>query len=1274
MMRVRALLSSWPRAAFALCAAWLLAYELRVVLAPGLDAGPLTSRGAHDVLLLLASGLCIAAGLRRHRRERLAWVLIGCGLLAWSLGEVYYTAVLWDAAEIPIPSPADIGYLLLPPLALAGILLLLRARTREVPRTLWVDGLIAALAVASLSAAIVLEPVLENVEGRGLEVATSLAYPIGDLILLGLIVGALAGTGWSMDRTWLLLAVGVSTFWLADSLYLLKTIDGTFVSGGVVDTGWWAGLLLIAAAAWQRPPVRVRRAEGESMRLIAVPLGFGLAGLGLLVYGSIAELNLVAIALAAASLLAVMVRLSLTFRDNVAMLRSSRDEALTDSLTDLGNRRALARDLEDLLPGESGAVDEPLVLALYDLDGFKHYNDTFGHPAGDALLARLGHNLSAAWGPRARLPHGRRRVLRALRAGRRRPVGARRVGRRRPLRERRGLHDRLLLRLDPASRGGRGAGGGPAHRRSAHVRAEERRPHVRGTPEQGRAAARSRRAQPHAGGHLSGVAELAERTARRLGLPTAEVERIRHAAELHDVGKVAIPDDILSKTTPLDAAEWAFIHRHPLIGERIVASAPSLARVATLVRSTHERWDGTGYPDAPRGRRDPARRAHRGRRGRLRRHDLRAPLRRPALAAERVRRAAPLRRHAVRPGGGRDVPRRDRRARAARHGLRRPWSTAAASVRARMAAAGAEALERTPLYDRHVAAGARIVPFAGWEMPVQYEGIRAEHQAVRERAGVFDVSHMGEIETTGPDAEAFLQRILSNDVSKLAENGAQYSVLCRDDGGVLDDLFTYRLGGGFLTVTNASNHVRDLEWFRRHADGFDVTLHDRLHDWAMLAVQGPRAREIVAALAEGELPKRFRTATLTVAGAPGVLVCGTGYTGEDGVELLIAPEHGPAVWDALLAGGATPAGLGARDTLRLEVCFHLYGNDLMEERGPDRGRPRLVLQGGHGFIGADAVRAVREAGPARDARPVRGDGLRHRPAGQSRGGRRGGHLRHHVAEPRRRDRDGLPARRALEPGTEIEIDVRGRTRTAEVATSRSTAPARRPDERGRRQLPRRPEVPRRARLGARRRRRRHPRDHLVRAGPARRGGLLRSAAGRHAHDQGPALRGDRVRQGRLRRRGAAVGRDRRGQRGAGRRPPENVNEDPTVRAGWSRCASRTYPSGRPDGRLHLRGITDLSRYTSATDADRREMLERIGVESIDDLFSAVPEGRAPRPGARPAARRARAGGLRAPARPGLPQRLRRGRAEHPRAGHATTLRARAGPPTRSITRSEFLTP
>jgi aminomethyltransferase len=348
-------------------------------------------------------------------------------------------------------------------------------------------------------------------------------------------------------------------------------------------------------------------------------------------------------------------------------------------------------------------------------------------------------------------------------------------------------------------------------------------------------------------------------------------------------------------------------------------------------------------------------------------------------------------------------------------------------------AAGPDMLRRTPLYDRHVAAGARLVGFAGWEMPVQYAGIREEHVAVRRSAGVFDVSHMGEVETIGPDAEAFLQHVLSNDVGKVAEGGAQYSVLCREDGGVLDDLFTYRLPGGrWLTVTNASNHARDLEWMRAHAGGFDVELRDRLGDLSMLAVQGPEARAIVAALADSELPGRFKTATLAVAGAPDVLVCGTGYTGEDGVELLVANEHAGAVWDAVVAGGATPAGLGARDTLRLEVCFHLYGNDLMESRGPIEAGLGWCCKEDAGFIGADAVRAAREDGTAQKLVPFKltGPGI----ARQGNPIVGGGEVTSGTLSPCLDIGIGmayLPTERATE-GTSFAIDVRGKERAARV--------------------------------------------------------------------------------------------------------------------------------------------------------------------------------------------------------------------------------------------------
>jgi aminomethyltransferase len=239
----------------------------------------------------------------------------------------------------------------------------------------------------------------------------------------------------------------------------------------------------------------------------------------------------------------------------------------------------------------------------------------------------------------------------------------------------------------------------------------------------------------------------------------------------------------------------------------------------------------------------------------------------------------------------------------------------------------ATALRRTPLFDQHVSAGARLVPFAGWEMPVQYAGVKEEHLAVRSECGVFDVSHMGEIETSGPGALGLLQRLLSNDVAKIEVGGAQYSVLCREDGGILDDLFTYRLGDDrFLTVTNAANHTKDLAWFERHAREFECEVGDRLEAYAMLAVQGPSARAIVAELAGAELPPRMRAEPVPFGGElQGVqaLVCGTGYTGEGGVEVLIAPEAAPALWDALLDRGGVPAGLAARDTLRTEVYEQL---------------------------------------------------------------------------------------------------------------------------------------------------------------------------------------------------------------------------------------------------------------------------------------------------------------------------------------------------------------
>jgi aminomethyltransferase len=347
-------------------------------------------------------------------------------------------------------------------------------------------------------------------------------------------------------------------------------------------------------------------------------------------------------------------------------------------------------------------------------------------------------------------------------------------------------------------------------------------------------------------------------------------------------------------------------------------------------------------------------------------------------------------------------------------------------------------LLRTPLYDTHVEAGAKLVDFAGWEMPVQYEGVRAEHLAVRSGCGVFDVSHMGEIETEGPQAGEMLQRLLSNDVSKLKVGGAQYSCLCREDGGVLDDLFTYRLAPDhYLTITNASNHDKDLAWFRSQAQagGFEAEVNDRFHDYAMLAVQGPRAREIVGSMAQGELPARHRTAEMNL-GTGDAMVCGTGYTGEDGVEILVPPDEAAALWEELVVAGATPAGLGARDTLRMEVNYCLYGNDLDEQHTPIEAALDWALVDGTGFIGSEVCARQRADGTERLLAPfvIVGEGIPRQGNPVLSGDEVVGEVTSGTLSPSLGVGIGMAYLRTglAQPGTEIEIDVRGKRRPARV--------------------------------------------------------------------------------------------------------------------------------------------------------------------------------------------------------------------------------------------------
>jgi aminomethyltransferase len=339
-----------------------------------------------------------------------------------------------------------------------------------------------------------------------------------------------------------------------------------------------------------------------------------------------------------------------------------------------------------------------------------------------------------------------------------------------------------------------------------------------------------------------------------------------------------------------------------------------------------------------------------------------------------------------------------------------------------------QTLRQTPLHDRHVALGARMVPFAGWEMPVQYEGVIQEHKAVRTDAGVFDVSHMGEIEVEGPTARDLLQSMLSNDIDKLEPGDAQYTLLTNEQGGIIDDLILYRLDGHrFLIVANASNVEAVYRWLKEHElRGSDV--RDVSDDYALLAVQGPHALEKL------ELPpaRAFTWAMGELDGVE-VMINRTGYTGEEGVELGCMSDDAPALWDAVLARGVTPAGLGARDTLRLEVCYPLHGNDIGPQWDAISSGLGWACALGTGFTGAERLREIKERGPERKLVPFRMTEKAIPRQGMTIEG--GGEVTSGSLSPMLDVGIGLgyvPAA-ASTPGTELVIDVRGKPRRAEVS-------------------------------------------------------------------------------------------------------------------------------------------------------------------------------------------------------------------------------------------------
>ena len=547
-----------------------------------------------DLYYVIEIGALTACGWRAltSRSERAAWWCMTAALGSYSAADLYWVVAFQDlpADEIPYPSIDDALYLAFFPLAYLALVLLARSRGGRLSRQQWLDGLIAALGTSAVALAFARTLLEGATEGETLAVATNLAYPVGDVVMVAMIAGLLGAFGRRAGATWIALAAAMTLFAVADTVYLLHVARGTYVENTLLDGAWPAALLLIGAAAWQpRAPQPALRDTPTTA--LGMPLAAGAAILGLLLWDHYEALPTAVVWLSAACALGLLVRIVLLADSQRRMLRRSEREARTDALTGLPNRRALMERLDWV---ERGGW--PAVLALYDLDGFKTYNDRHGHPAGDALLQRLATRLAAAMprnGDAFRIggdefcvvvgTDDAEATLAAADAALREHgdgfaiAGSRGVVRL-PDEVTDATHALVLVdqRMYEAKRGGRASA--VAQTRDVLLRAVEER-------------------SPSLGGHVGDVAGLAVRVARTLGLSDEEVADVRAAAELHDVGKLAVPDAILDKPGPLNDEEWALMHRHTIVGERILLAAPALAGVAPLVRASHERWDGGGYPD-----------------------------------------------------------------------------------------------------------------------------------------------------------------------------------------------------------------------------------------------------------------------------------------------------------------------------------------------------------------------------------------------------------------------------------------------------------------------------------------------------------------------------------------------------------------------------------------------------------------------------------------------------------------------------------------------------
>ncbi len=579
----------WIRTTRVAAAAGFAVFAAVTVLAP--STGELSAFfdvWVYNALMLFA---CVVAGSHAYlvRRERTAWAVITAALACWTFGEVWFVAFEPET----FPNTGDAGYLAFYVLLYAGIVLLLRSSAREIAGTLWLDGLTAALAAAALSAAVLVELVLETTEGSKSAVATNLAYPLGDVLLLSAVFGIFSLTGWKPGHRWLVMGVGILASTTADAVFLFQTANETYVEGTWIDVLWPAAMLLIALAAWT-PDRTQEELDVAGRPLLAVPVVCALVATGVLAYDHFRQINPLAVSLAVLTLLLVIARLVVTFRENSRLYTLTREEAVTDALTGLGNRRRLIADLDRRLAAP--AMPKTLLM-LFDLNGFKRYNDTFGHPAGDALLARLGGKLADVPGPDGvvyRLGGDEFCVIVPAGEG-----------------EAEELIDRACEALVERGEGfdvttsfGAVILPDEATNTSHALQTADERLYAQkysrhGESERTMAALLEALLvrEPDLHERLADVGSLAAATGARLGLRRDELDDLSRAAQLHDLGKLAVPDEILRKDGPLDEREWAFVRQHTIVGERILRASPALRSAASTVRSSHENWDGSGYPD-----------------------------------------------------------------------------------------------------------------------------------------------------------------------------------------------------------------------------------------------------------------------------------------------------------------------------------------------------------------------------------------------------------------------------------------------------------------------------------------------------------------------------------------------------------------------------------------------------------------------------------------------------------------------------------------------------